>query len=272
MGEERSVTETVVEETVRIADRLDVLVRREGAGPPLLFLHSSGGIMRDVAFLRRIAERHQVIQPAHPGWPGSEAGLELIDTPVDMALHYGDLIRDLGLPSPLPVLGYSIGGMFAAELAAVEPSLVSKLVLIDAVGVWVEEAPMADFFCYAPDELPGLSFYDPDSEVARETLAPSGDEQARLRASLERTISLAAAGKFLWASPDRGLSRRLYRIQAPTLVLHGKQDRLSPVKTAYAFAAGIRDARVAVIDRAGHAAIREQVDACLRAVLEFLAS
>jgi pimeloyl-ACP methyl ester carboxylesterase len=266
------VTETVVEETVRIADRLDVLVRREGGGPPLLFLHSSGGIMRDLPFLRRIGEHYQVIQPVHPGWPGSEAGLELIDTPVDMALHYGDLIRDLGLPRPLPVLGYSIGGMFAAELAAVEPSLVSKLVLIDAVGLWIEEAPMADFFCCAPEELPALSFYDPHSEVARATLEPSGDGEARLRASLDHSVSLAAAGKFLWASPDHGLSRRLYRIQAPTLVLHGKQDRLSPVETGHAFAAAIRDARIAVIDRAGHAAIRERVDACARTVLDFLTS
>lgn len=258
------------EENVRVAGRIDVLIRRGGQGPPLLYLHSSGGVERVGAFLDSLAEDHEVIQPVHPGWPGS-GGLDLIDTPVEMAFHLGDLVRQLGL-APVPVVGWSIGGMFGAELAASQPELASHLVLVAATGLWLAEAPMTDFFTLDPPEAARLAWYEPEGEAARAYLTPPADDKQRIEAEYARITAMAAASKFLWGIPDRGLAGRLYRIAAPTLVLWGAEDRTVPAPNADAFAAAIRGARKLVLERAGHCVLREHPEACAAAVRQLLAT
>lgn len=256
------------EETIRVAGRVDVLLRRGGRGAPLLYLHASGGIDRQTDLLDLLAAEREVIQPVHPGWPGSD-GLDLVDTPVDVALHLGDLVRQLRL-APVAVVGWSIGGMFAAELAATQPELVSHLVLVAATGLWLPEAPMRDFFAMDPAEAARSAWHDPDGPVARRYLATSEDPERRVQLEYDRMAAMAAASKFLWAIPDHGLARRLYRIQAPTLVLWGADDQTVPPANADAFAAGIRGSRKLILEKAGHCVLREQPQACLDAVRELL--
>lgn len=258
------------EETVEVAGRIQVLVRRGGTGPPLLYLHGSDGIERAGEFLDLLAAEREVVQPVHPGWPGSD-GLDLIDTPLDMALHLGDLVRQLGL-APVPVVGWSIGGMFAAELAATQPELVSHLGLVAATGLWLPEAPVRDVFTLDAEEAARSAWNDPDGEAARRYLTPPEDPEERVELEYRRTTAMAAASKFLWGIPDHGLAGRLYRIQAPALVLWGAVDQTVPPPNADAFAAGIGRASRVVLERAGHCVLRERPEECAAAVRELLAS
>src|ERR1700677_3444376 len=111
---------------------------KAGTGAPLLFLHGAGGIAW-MPFFDRLRRDFTVYVPAHPGFALSE-GLDKIDSIFDLVFHYVDFLDVLGLDRP-NVVGLSLGGWLAAELAAHQGSRVNKLVLIDAVGLRVEGAP-----------------------------------------------------------------------------------------------------------------------------------
>jgi pimeloyl-ACP methyl ester carboxylesterase len=81
---------------------------------------------------------------------------------------------------------------------------------------------------------------------------------------------MGATGKFLWPIPDKGLRKRIHRVQTPTLVVWGKEDRLVPPVYAEEFARRIAGARVEIVDQAGHAPHLEQPDAVARLVRDFL--
>src|SRR5262249_22166333 len=137
---------------------------RAGRGTPLLYLHSAGGNVWG-PFLDRLAAEFTVVAPTGPGVGRSE-GLDRIDTIHDLVFHTVDLLDALGL-GPLPVVGLSLGCWLAAELAVHHPERVAKLVLIDAVGLRVEGAPIAEFFLLGPEETRRLLFHDPESALAR---------------------------------------------------------------------------------------------------------
>ena len=81
---------------------------------------------------------------------------------------------------------------------------------------------------------------------------------------------LAAAGKFLWPLPDKGLARRAYRIKAPTLILWGEQDQINPPSYADDFQRLIADSRIETLPNAGHLLMLEQLDAFANAITSFL--
>ena len=126
-----------------------VRLRHGGSGEPLVYLHggtggSAGGSMS--SFLDLLAERYEVFVPMHPGW-GPSTGVEHLDNCVDMALYYHDFFDELGLKS-VNLAGTSLGGMFAAEIAAINGSYVRKLVLAAPAGLLRKELP------YLPPETP----------------------------------------------------------------------------------------------------------------------
>jgi pimeloyl-ACP methyl ester carboxylesterase len=118
-----------------------------GAGDPLLYLHSAGGEIVWLPFFEQLSQKHTVYLPAHPGFSKSE-GLDRIDTMEDLVFHYTDLMDQLGLTQPY-VVGLSLGGWLAAELATRYPNRMRKLALISAVGLRVPGTPIADFRCNA---------------------------------------------------------------------------------------------------------------------------
>jgi pimeloyl-ACP methyl ester carboxylesterase len=81
---------------------------------------------------------------------------------------------------------------------------------------------------------------------------------------------MACTGKFVWPIPDKGLKKRIHRIAAPTLLVWGKQDRLVPPVYAEAFASRIANARVELVDRAGHIPQLEQFAQVSEAIQAFL--
>src|SRR6185369_12357074 len=119
-----------------------------GSGAPLVFFHGAGGLLRDNPFLDDLATRHHVLAPEWPGY-GESTGEELLEDMLDFALHGWDVVAALGLRQP-HLLGHSMGGMIAAEMAAIAPGDLDRLVLVAAAGLWIEAHPIPDIFAMLP--------------------------------------------------------------------------------------------------------------------------
>ncbi|MDZ7727588.1 MAG: alpha/beta hydrolase [Dehalococcoidia bacterium] len=247
----------------------NVPVYRKGSGEPLLWLHGAGGMTAGwTPELEALSQHYDVIVPVHPGWDDTE-GLEKIDDIHDLVLYYQDFCDALGLES-FYLGGHSLGGMFAAELAAARPDLVKKLVLVCPVGLWMEETPVTDMFVLLPKELPEYVFADPEGPLAKQAMQMPEDPDALAQAMYLRTANFAATGKFIWPIPDKGLKKRMHRIKAPTLIAWGEQDRLVPPAYAQAFASRIENAQVAMIPNASHMVALEQTETFAKEVTGFL--
>ena len=240
-----------------------------GSGAPLVFLHGAGGLLRDNPFLDQLAQRYHVFAPEWPGY-GESTGEELLEDMLDFTLHGWDLVDALGLRRP-HLVGHSMGGMIAAEMACVSPHDAGKLVLVSAAGLWMDEHPIPDIFSLLPYQIAEVLFQDPARGAA---LLTGGADLSNMDALREFYLGtqrrLAMAGKILFPIPNRRVSKRLYRLTAPTLVLWGAADRLIVPAYAEAWKASIADARMEVIDGAGHMLPYEQPEAFGRAVSAFL--
>jgi len=259
----------MLETTVSIRNGLfRTFVRSAGSGKPLLFLHDTGGLRGWPPFLAALARTFRVIAPEHPGFGRSE-GLEHLDDVVDVALYYTEFLDAMGLGDPY-IVGHSLGGMLGAEVAAIAPKRVSKLVLISPLGLWLDAHPVMDFFSATPEELASAIFHDPASPAAKEILVLPSDPDAQLEVVLERTKNLTAAGKFLWPIPDKGLRKRMHRISAPTLLLWGASDRLVSPIYGDEFLKRIDGACLTIIKGASHMLPFEKPQECVAAVTDFL--
>ncbi|MHB8575182.1 MAG: alpha/beta fold hydrolase [Dehalococcoidia bacterium] len=239
-----------------------------GSGRPLLFLHGFEGHPGEAPFLQRLAETHHVYAPEHPGY-GESTGIEHIDDMLDMVLYCRQLVESLGL-GELDVVGHSLGGMFAAEFAAICPRHVRRLVLVAPFGLWLNEAPIPDPFTMSPGQFQRALWHNADSPEAQQAVESLANGRTGITATVTRAGNLSAAGKFLWPIPDRGLQKRLPLIKAPTLVVLGGSDKLIGRAYGDAFASRIPDARVTTIPDAGHLPMIEQPDAFMAAVGAFL--
>jgi pimeloyl-ACP methyl ester carboxylesterase len=167
-------------------------------------------------------------------------------------------------------VGHSLGGMIAAEVAAIAPDVASKLVLIAPMGLWLDDHPVLDFFAATPEELATAMFHDPGSDIAKELMTLPADAAAQLEAVLERTKNLSAAGKFLWPIPDKGLKKRIHRILAPTLLLWGASDGVVPAIYGEAFLKHIQRARLILLTGASHMLPFEKDEELVEVVTDFL--
>jgi pimeloyl-ACP methyl ester carboxylesterase len=242
------------------------LVRGEGS--PLVYLHGPFGQEWN-GFLDELASRHRVYAPAHPGAEEPD-DLHHLDGIFDLMLYYDDLFDTLGLER-VDLVGHSFGGMVAAELAATFPQRVRKLVLIDALGLWRDDAPVGDHVMTTPEKQLALLYNDATKPEVAARLALPEDVKERNKLIIHRFSAIASTSHFMWPIPERGLAKRLRRVKADTLVIWGRQDALVPAVYADEFAARIAGARVRLVDGAGHVPQVEQQDEVSRAVLEFLA-
>ena len=244
-------------------------VRSQGRGPALVFLHGPWGPTWD-PFLERLAETITVYAPEHPGTsPGRPDDAYALDGFWDLVLCYDELLSALGL-SRASFVGHSFGAMVACEIAAASPRTVERLVLIDALGLWRDDTPIPNWMLLPHSDLPGRVFHDGDGEAARHMFQAPEDPEARVMARVALQWAMGATGKFLWPIPDKGLKKRIHRVQALTLLVWGKEDRIVPPVYAEEFARRIGGARVVTVERAGHAPHLEQPNAVARLIRDFL--
>jgi pimeloyl-ACP methyl ester carboxylesterase len=262
----------VRDEVVEVCDgRIHLHVKVAGDGPPVVFFHPLPGLEWQ-PFLDRLAERHTVYAPEHPGTsPGDPLAIREIYTFWELLLAYEEALRALGLERPAAV-GMSYGGMVAADLAASFPDAFSRLVLLSPIGLWLDEAPirLVEMVTGPPEELPSYLFKHPESEAARAMMALPEDPDQVPKAIAQTAWNIGCTTKFAWPIADHGLARRLHRIRIPTLVLWGREDALVPVAYAGEFARRIEDSRVQVLDDCGHAMQGDQPEQMFTAITEFL--
>lgn len=250
-------------------DSIRLRFKVTGQGPALVYLHPAAGLAWD-GFLDRLAENHTVYAPEFPGTSSSDPyAIHKVDDLWQVVLLYEEAIRKLDIGTPI-LVGQSFGGMLAAELAAAYPERFSKLVLLDPIGLWRDDAPVANWITAPASDLPALLFADPTGPAAAAMLTPPDDPEEAIAAGAGMVWALGCTGKFVWPLPDKGLRNRLHRVLAPTLVVWGEKDSLISSVYADDFVAAIADCRAVVIPGAGHIPQVEATDATYAAVREFL--
>ena len=262
---------TIQEHTLSVwRGQIQSRVKVAGQGPPLVYLHGAAGLKWD-DFLEGLSRTHTVYAPEHPGTtPGDPDAIKPLDDLWDLVLYYYELFDGLGLESPA-VVGHSFGGMVASEIAATNPGRVSRLVLLNPIGLWRDDAPVKNWMVMSPDDLGKELFSEPDGPVARRVLAEPEDPEERMTAKIQGIWNLGCTGKFTWPIPDKGLSKRLHRVQAPTLVIWGQQDGIVPAVYAEEFTDRISGARSVIVEGAAHVPQLEQLDQVSQLVEDFLA-
>jgi pimeloyl-ACP methyl ester carboxylesterase len=236
-------------ETVDVAGRPTVIISG-GEGALFVYLHSTlGESFRWLPFYQSWAKEFRVLVPTHPGF-GKSGGFEQIDSIEDMAFHYVELFDALGLEEVI-LGGVSLGGWIAAEFAVRWPERVKKLWIADAPGLWVEDAPLADLFRIMQDrrKIRELLFHDPKGYMASLVIKDDPDEEAMLAGYQ----SLTALARLVWERPyDPKLAARLHRIQCPTMLIWGADDRLVPSVYGEAYQKHIPKAELKLIPNCGH--------------------
>jgi pimeloyl-ACP methyl ester carboxylesterase len=245
--------------------RVPLRVDEHGDGRPVLLLHGGAGPMSVAAFAERLAAEYdvRVLVPTHPGFGGTERPSWLASAR-GLAATYAALIEHLDL-ADLSVVGNSIGGWVAAELAALvgeaAPHRWRDLTLVGAVGLDVPGHPPVDFFALTLDEVADLSYFEPD----RFRLDPATLPPAVLAAMPGNRAALAVYGGSSMTDPT--LADRLGAIRVPTLVVAGEADRIVDPEVAQAYAALIPGARFVLLTRTGHLPQLESPEALLELVL-----
>jgi pimeloyl-ACP methyl ester carboxylesterase len=238
-------------------------VTERGDGRPFLVLHGGAGPLSVDGFADQLAtqEPGRVIVPTHPGFGGT-ARPEGLDSMRSLARVYTRLLDELGLTG-VTVVGNSIGGWIAAEIALAGSPRVSGVVLVDAAGLAIEDDPAPDFFSLTMDQVAKLSYYRPDAFRVDVDHLP---DQAKALMAGNRAALASYGGP---AMADPGLLDRLPDITVPVLVIWGEADRMIPVEHGRAYAKAIPGARFMLIAEAGHLPQLETPDRLLAAVRDF---
>ena len=240
---------------------------QEGEGEPLLYLHGVIGSKGWNPFLDAMAREYTVYAPLQPGFEEVD-GLEELHDVVDLALYYLDLLDELELEH-VKIVGHFLGAMAAAEIASLGPNYVDALVLVAPAGFWLEDSPIRDIFTLEDPEVRAEMWHDPRSPSALSTVPEDEPEDERSRRLVETGIDMAAAGKFLWPIPDRGLGRRIHRVRAPALLAWGEDDRIVPPAYAKEFSDRLDRTETVTIAECGHLPMLERPDELARAVADF---
>jgi pimeloyl-ACP methyl ester carboxylesterase len=238
-----------------------VTVEERGDGRASMVLHGGAGPQSVARFAQLLADHggSRVVTPTHPGFGGTPRP-DALNSVAGLAALYNGLLDDLGLEDVL-VIGNSVGGWIAAEMALLGSPRISRVVLLDAVGIEVEGHAVADVSGLALPEIQDLSFHDPTP--FRLDPASLSDDQKAIVAAQGAALATYAGSP---AMADPTLLGRLGGITVPTLVLWGESDQIVEPAYGRAFADAIPRARFEVLPATGHVPQMETPDLVLQAI------
>ncbi|MFF0267199.1 alpha/beta fold hydrolase [Kribbella sp. NPDC004536] len=219
-----------------------------------LLLHGGGGVLTMAGFADLLRERThaRVLLPTHPGFGGTPRNDAVRDVR-DLAMMYVGMLEELDL-ADVTVIGNSFGGWVAAELALRHSPRVSDVVIVDGIGIEVEDQPLTDVSGLSIADIQKLSWHDPSKAPAAGGTGPSPDVQA-LIGYTGPTMS------------DPTLLHRLAAIDIPVRVVWGESDRIAGPDYGKAFAAAIPSATYTLLPRTGHLPQLETPEELLSALL-----
>jgi pimeloyl-ACP methyl ester carboxylesterase len=251
--------------TTRIAVRgCNISLTRGGAGRPLLILHGGGGAGGWMPYMADLAARHDVIVPEHPGYGASDTP-DWLDTVPDLANFYLDFLDQLDL-TDVDLVGFSIGGWIAVELAVRNSARLASLTLVAAAGIHVKGVEQLDTFLLTDEQRVRAMFHDPSrADAIVERLKQPEFEDVDLK---NRTTT----ARLTWQPRgyDPHLYKWLHRITVPTMRVWGANDRVFPKDYAFAYQRLIPGSKLAIIPDCGHLPQIEQRQAFVAALEGFL--
>jgi pimeloyl-ACP methyl ester carboxylesterase len=227
--------------------------RRKGEGEPVLYLHGNGFTRMWLPFHEKLAESADIIAPEHPGY-GETPMPDWLDDFSDLVLHYDELLDVLGQDT-VHLVGYSLGGWIAAELAVFYPKRLRSLTLICPAGLRVPNAPAPNLVAMTTEAVWETLFNDPRNV---DSVLPDYE-------SLEEVVHLygeaTTFARLTWNPQyDLALERRLRRVACPALIVGAEEDRVIPNAVHDRYAELIPGARLERVEGTGHAAAVEKPD------------
>lgn len=236
--------------------RVEVL----GEGRDLLVLPGPfGQVPREIR--ERLASSYRIYIPDFPGMtPGASDVIHSVWNIDDVVLYFDDVVRALGLTTPLPVYAESSGGMVGLELMAWFPERYESLLAVAPFGIWQDDLGSSNFMILPPDLLAEHMCADASRESAQEYFAWAADTKADIEATAHAIWSMGVNTRLLWPIPDRGLDRRLHRITGPVRLLWGQEDIVLNPLYADRLSSALRNSSVALIENVGHMVSLEAPD------------
>lgn len=270
-------TEVAFEDRLMSVEGVTARVLIGGEGPNLVYLHGVGYEGKwPTPALDHLAPHFRIYAPDMPGF-GLSALPDSIRSCQDLAVWLDDFTAESGLEK-LSLMGHSFGGWVALEFAVLFQHKLQKLVLVDALGVNPGLMTFPDIFNVYPQESLGLIFHD--QELGKRLLGVEAGErgfslagQTIGSASISdkgrdrRSLSVMAWSPLLY---NPKLPSQLRRIKVPTLVVWGKQDKLTPIRIGRYLQRKLKNARLAVIEGCGHAPTMEKPEMLAKIVAEYL--
>jgi len=238
-------------------------LRRGGSGEPLLYLHGASGAPAVLPFMEKLAQRFDVLVPEHPGFGASdEPGW--LENMHDLAYFYLDVLESLELRG-LHLVGSSLGGWLALEMAVRDASRLKSLLLVGPAGISVPGVKPGDVFLWSPEELARNLFFDP--ALAEKMLAQPMTPEL-LDVSLKNRHTVARLG---WEPRmhDPFLRKWLHRVNVPVKIVWGEADKILPVAYAGEFKKLMPAAEVEIIPRCGHLPQAERPEEFCDIVMRF---
>lgn len=245
---------------------IDIALVERGRGEPILYLHGGGGLPADMGFVDLLAKSHRVIAPTHPGF-GASSLPDWLDSVDDIAHVHLELLDKLGIAST-KLIGMSLGGWIANEMATKTPERFPRIALIGPVGVKTGPSDKLDFpdvFALPADKRSQLLFHDP--QKFRPDFASMSDEQLTVIARNQETLAMLVWEPYMH---NPKLRHRLHRVRAPVLLVRGVSDGIVSAAYLERYAKLFPNATLVTIAAAGHSPQVEQPQITAETVLKFL--
>ena len=260
---------TWTEEILELAGTKVEMVKG-GSGDPLLVLHDEMGHPGWLRFHEELAKNHTLYIPSHAGFGGTER-LDWIMSMRDLAGWYLEVLDDLDL-GQMNVMGFSLGGWLAAEMAVMCPGRFKKLVLVGAAGVRPVHGDIFDMFLVVAKEFITNCFLDPAKTPEFQQVCPDEPTPEQVEAwEVAREEACRLSWRPYMHYPP--LPHLLHRLKGlPTQIIWGRQDGIVPLSAGDVYQKSIPGSQMSIIDDCGHRPEVEKPEEFIKQVQQFLST
>ena len=244
-------------------------VKTIGSGKPILSLHGAA-TLEGFDYATGFADRFRVLCPSHPGM-GLSGDAPHISGMADMLVHYLNLLDALDLPEKPHLMGFSMGGWMATELAAIARERFDKVVLMAPAGLNDPAHPATQLDSIAPQDFPGYMTHDP--AIAAKFFPNGSDPDFAARFGADRAREAETVGRLCapFGMGHPNLRRMMARITNPTLLVWGDKDRLLPASQAPLWIKTLPNAQFLQVPDTGHLILQERPET-MKTIGDFLAA